>query len=327
LITVRCARLYAAVVIAVIVSMVATPLLQSQQAYAFMDKQNAARATYEEEQAARQKQAELEADLSRKDFDPQRNPLPGIAAVPAADMPAIGVTAPMTSTPSACDDLPNDPGTDTDNDGLTDLQELCIGSDPNLPDTDGDGLNDGIEVYELGLEPTFADTDGDGLPDGLEVQGFVDGTGKRWYLNALDVDTNGDEVPDGLECAVNVGALVCPDTDQDGTADVFDFDDDGDGVPDKFDSSPLLAMGEIAQISGRAVITGFADQVFEFTLDELAVDTPVFVDFQLRPSTPTTCGTRSMCWTGPRTTARARCSASARPRLAPAARRPTATCA
>ncbi|HNT78189.1 MAG TPA: hypothetical protein PKH77_24510, partial [Anaerolineae bacterium] len=286
LITVRSSRLYAAVVIAVIVSMVTTPLLQSHQAYAFMEKQNAARATYEEEQAARQRQAELKASLSRKDFDPQRNPLPGNAAVPAADMPAIGLTAPLTSTPSACDDLPNDTGTDTDGDGLTDLQELCIGSNLNHPDTDGDGLSDSIEVYELDLEPTLADTDSDGLPDGLEVQGFVDGTGKHWYLNALDMDTNGDEVPDGLECAVNAGALTCPDTDLDETADVFDFDDDDDGVPDKFDSAPLLAMGEIEMEAGRPVVAGLQDQVFEFTLDELAVDTPVFVDFQLRPVNP-----------------------------------------
>ncbi|HOU14788.1 MAG TPA: PKD domain-containing protein [Anaerolineae bacterium] len=286
LITCHASQLYAAVVIVVIASMVGTPLLQSQQVYAFTQKQDAAHAEFEEQQKLNQKQAQLEADLSRKDFNPQRDPLAGNAAVPAANTPGLSVTAPMTATPSACDDLPNDTGVDTDGDGLTDLQELCLGSNPNQPDTDGDGLNDGIEVYELGLEPTAADTDGDGLPDGVEVQGIVDGTGKRWYLNALDVDTNGDEVPDGMECALNAGALVCPDTDLDGVADVFDFDDDGDGVPDKFDNAPLLAMGEIAQISGRAVITGFADQVFEFTLAELAVDTPVFVDFQLRPVNP-----------------------------------------
>jgi gliding motility-associated-like protein/uncharacterized repeat protein (TIGR01451 family) len=37
----------------------------------------------------------------------------------------------------------------TDNDGLTDGQELAIGTDPGNPDTDGDGLTDGEEVNNI----------------------------------------------------------------------------------------------------------------------------------------------------------------------------------
>ncbi len=43
--------------------------------------------------------------------------------------------------------------TDTDGDGLTDLQEAYFGTDPNNPDTDGDGSTDGDEVFVLYSSP------------------------------------------------------------------------------------------------------------------------------------------------------------------------------
>ncbi len=59
---------------------------------------------------------------------------------------------------------------DPDRDGLTNLQEFQQGTDPNNPDTDGDGLNDGDEVNKYHTNPLLADTDGDLIPDGVEVQ-------------------------------------------------------------------------------------------------------------------------------------------------------------
>ncbi len=44
---------------------------------------------------------------------------------------------------------------DTDNDGVPDRRERTLGSDPNNPDTDGDGIPDGSDP----------DANGDGLPD------------------------------------------------------------------------------------------------------------------------------------------------------------------
>jgi hypothetical protein len=54
---------------------------------------------------------------------------------------------------------------DTDGDGLKDSEEASWGSDPAVMDTDGDGWDDGYEVWEEGTDPTLVDTDGDGSDD------------------------------------------------------------------------------------------------------------------------------------------------------------------
>ncbi|MFT4628349.1 MAG: putative repeat protein (TIGR01451 family), partial [Myxococcota bacterium] len=56
---------------------------------------------------------------------------------------------------------------DSDGDGLTDDDEIALGTDPFDDDTDDDGIMDGTEVGG-GSDPTLFDTDGDGLSDGLE---------------------------------------------------------------------------------------------------------------------------------------------------------------
>jgi alpha-tubulin suppressor-like RCC1 family protein len=75
------------------------------------------------------------------------------------------------------------PDFDSDHDGLTTAQEQAAGTDPNNPDTDGDGLPDGWEVTH-GLNPLVddsqADPDGDGFTNAQE---YANGTDPRDYYN------------------------------------------------------------------------------------------------------------------------------------------------
>jgi len=59
---------------------------------------------------------------------------------------------------------------DSDNDGLTDVEEKAAGTNPNVIDTDNDGLSDYEEVKIYHTNPLVADTDGDGYLDGAEVK-------------------------------------------------------------------------------------------------------------------------------------------------------------
>jgi len=78
------------------------------------------------------------------------------------------------------------PDVDTDTDGLTNAEEVTLGTDPLLIDTDTDGLTDSEEVA-LGTNPLLADSDSDGLTDIAEI-----GLG----TNPLQADSDGDGVSD-----------------------------------------------------------------------------------------------------------------------------------
>jgi RHS repeat-associated protein len=82
---------------------------------------------------------------------------------------------------------------DADGDGLSDAQERQLGTDPNVADSDDDGLIDGDEVNLHHTDPLNPDTDGDNLADGVEVH--------RFFSNPLQPDTDGDGFNDGVETA------------------------------------------------------------------------------------------------------------------------------
>jgi hypothetical protein len=54
---------------------------------------------------------------------------------------------------------------DSDQDGLTDLQEQFLGTSPDNPDSDDDGLSDPDEIYLCHTNPNHQDSDGDGVID------------------------------------------------------------------------------------------------------------------------------------------------------------------
>jgi len=133
---------------------------------------------------------------------------------------------------------------DTDDDGLPNLIEKEIGSDPYNPDTDGDNLPDGYEALTLGTDPTKPDTDENGVldcdedfdEDGLtNLQEYEHGT------EPYNEDTDGDGLKDGEEINTYGTDPLKVDTDDDGLydgdeiyfeTDPLNPDTDGNGTPD-----------------------------------------------------------------------------------------------
>lgn len=58
---------------------------------------------------------------------------------------------------------------DRDGDGIYDFAEPRFGTDRNVADSDGDGLNDGLEIFTYGSNPLSLDSDNDGFRDDFEV--------------------------------------------------------------------------------------------------------------------------------------------------------------
>ena len=92
--------------------------------------------------------------------------------------------------------LADDAALDNDADGLSNLQEFTVGTDPCDTDTDGDGLTDAEEVTSYFTNPLLADTDGDGLDDGDELSFGTDPSCP---------DSDHDNLTDGFEAGTACG--------------------------------------------------------------------------------------------------------------------------
>ncbi len=154
---------------------------------------------------------------------------------------------------------PEDPNSDYDvadpstDDQLNDGAEVYIyHTDPLKPDTDNDGLLDGIEIdgvtvtidgtdYTYITDPLNSDTDGDGLSDGSEVNGITVG-GVTYYADPTKLDSDGDGISDYDEIYLYSTNPLQPDTDYDGLSDDTElnvtytlpnsWDSDGDSLSD-----------------------------------------------------------------------------------------------
>lgn len=107
---------------------------------------------------------------------------------------------------------------DTDDDGLLDGEEVLPGNDgyitdPRTPDTDADTLSDADEAA-AGTDPTLPDPDADGLSDPEEISPGADG----YVTNPHAADSDADGLNDGQEAAAGSDPLVA-DSDADGLSD------------------------------------------------------------------------------------------------------------
>lgn len=168
---------------------------------------------------------------------------------------------------------------DSDGDGIYNLKEYELGTDPTLVDTDGDGLSDSYEV-KAGLDPNSSDSsapgtgvldvDSDGMDDAWEIQYFEGiGQGKYWDFDGdgiynlkeyelgtdpTSADTDADGLPDSWELEMGFDPTVAGsgiDADGDGFSNLDEFNDgtdpnnerdflgavdvDGDGMPDAWE--------------------------------------------------------------------------------------------
>lgn len=262
---------YAATVIAVILSMVAGPLVQQVQAAAFSEELSAraeAQEARQQEYEAAQKMADQQAAPA---IDPNTPPLQTALTRQQAEARAREILAstnasvfsrsysglPASGSPVAKIEPPAS-------------QPLQLGFTQDTPpdqDSDGDGLPD-VQEEILGTDPLNKDSDGDTITDTVEVEGFGM-FGETWYGDPTDPDTNNDGVGDAQEWN--------RDTDGQSPPDLWSRDNDADGVPDDLDLSPFRKSPE----------TFDNDHPLLLLIDDLTPGKPTAVEFQLRPTEPT----------------------------------------
>jgi outer membrane protein OmpA-like peptidoglycan-associated protein len=114
------------------------------------------------------------------------------------------------------------------------LDDDCDGYAETV-DRDGDGLIDWYE-WQIGTDFLDPDTDGDGVADGQEAGDPEDprDADLDGILDVFDLDDDGDGIPTEIEARADVDGDGVPDTDVDGDGapNWLDRDSDGDSYPD-----------------------------------------------------------------------------------------------
>ncbi len=180
---------------------------------------------------------------------------------------------------------PDNDRKDSDCDGLSDEAEFSVvhpngmRTSPDDPDSDDDGIPDGVESgllegvegvdcpdLALDVDPTTntspveSDTDGDGIPDGVE-DANRDGAVDDGELDPRLRDTDGDGIADGIEDADRDGVR------DEGELDPLSRDSDGDGISDGIEDrnrNGLVDDGETDPLAedtdGDGLVDGDEDQ-------------------------------------------------------------------
>ncbi|BCX49025.1 hypothetical protein HAHE_29330 [Haloferula helveola] len=157
-----------------------------------------------------------------------------------------------------------------DDDGLTNLEEYLAGTDPNVADSDSDGIDDGPETTGASnpfgseaTDPLDDDSDDDGLLDGEELtgqfnpwSGGVSTTAPGEATDPNSADTDGDNLTDLEELDAGNGSVTDPNSD----------DSDGDTL---FDDEEVLNGLDPLDGSGDNGPTGDPDLDTLSNLDEI----------------------------------------------------------
>ena len=205
-----------------------------------------------------------------KTVTPTRTPTPVLGEL---DTDNDGMPDDYEVTRPCLDPFVFDAYADPDGDGITNIGEFVLGTDPCSADTDGDGLTDSQEIMTYGTNPVDPDTDGDGLSDGAEVL--------TYHTSPLKPDTDRDGLTDLEEVTIFHTDPLRPDTDSDGLTDWEEIaifgtdplkpDTDSDGLNDgsevmTYGTNPLDADTDDDGLSD-------GDEVLVYGTDPLSADT------------------------------------------------------